>query len=1209
MFARMPRRRGLTSPYEVQFCAVAPLPLLARGFDTQSCRYPVTCREVSASSVPLTNREFLELYYTASEFDSNEETVCPISLSFNNVKYPEELRGTKRILLEWLHVFGDIDTTGRTEKQMHEKASRIAGEFERLAKNYNARYKRGGWTQWNKMQAFLESTFEWGTYNKPVSKEKTNKPATKEFSLNVHGQPSSSKQLECGVAVSQLPGYPDVPPPSYNEAMRIPSPVKVFSSPMNVLSAPIPSVVTNDINDNQRKPLGVLTNSVRTRSGIESKATTLAEVKLKKQLAQCEKAKKRAIEENNSLKRLVGCRTRDIARERDEAQEKCDQVVQRCSEQFEKEMQKLNEELKKKDKIAEQWKEVAEEMMDSLNEDERLESKKESGETMKLQRKLQRKDDRLKKMKNVVAQKERLEKRIQRKEDEVKDLKKRIQSAENNIEEEREAAEAFYEGIIYELEEKLQNAEDKEKKMEETVASLRNLETKCGKAYTAEVRLVYYHLLTLGVSANIIEEVVSAVLKNLTDINTDNIMLPKRTTAQRLKVEAGYLATVKGFTTWAMREDKAIAYQSDHTTRGQLHWLSHKIVLSATEEETIDRVFSLSIAPVHNETAEATVTNLTETFNDLQEVGNILGIDGSFAHVGQIKTHMKDRAAVETKVTRLLEDLKGDKLHETVPGWHLLSPEEQDKRKKIYGFTCAAHKIQNVAEAMSKAAQKNLKYDVEKEGKARRGMVGAKDHIYATAKLLCMETKKEYAEGKEFCGFALLHTELEDSGQKLFQPIVGNRFLVFFQNAIPCFVGKEMIQLYLTDKKLQKGNFNRLEETVYNGYFNANVMAEERAYSIMYYEVCLPLFSKCQEAGSPLDMNRYYQVAHDKLTEWANDATALFEGSEPLWSQCRSADLQEYMLKVRQPHDTDDMTKETLSAMCKAGAEKLKQHAFEHLRGGEYHNPTTEHKEAAQLIGDATNLRIEQDFGILAQQQVVSPAANPLVHSAMVRAKQDKPAEWLASQPEQNRENLCSLARKGARKLRKQWGTKEEQLKRLYEAEEPRRKEKKRKRDESLKRKQEKKLAFVEALRESRLVVDPSKVNKMKGKDINYQLSLWVELEKLSKGQMKHPECLKNRSKLKLDAKKAAIRKLIRHNSHFVSELDDHLPLSVHRSRTAHQDSEWEEDDNLPLSAQVRRVAVPSGHDDSDWEDEDDLPLTTVMDWYDSDMSDCADAD
>eukprot|EP00058_Branchiostoma_floridae_P002271 XP_002587759.1 hypothetical protein BRAFLDRAFT_94663 [Branchiostoma floridae] len=354
-----------------------------------------------------------------------------------------------------------------------------------------------------------------------------------------------------------------------------------------------------------------------------------------------------------------------------------------------------------------------------------------------------------------------------------------------------------------------------------------------------------------------------------------------------------------------------------------------------SEEETHDRVFSLSITPVHNEIAEATVSNLTDAFNDLQEMGTALGIDGSFAHVGQIKTHMKDRAAVETKVTRMLEDLKGDKLHETVPGWHLLSPEEQEKRKKIYGFTCAAHKIQNMAEAMSKAAQKNVKYDVEKEGKARRGMVGAKDHIYATAKLLCMETKKEYAEEKEFCGFALLHTELEDSGQKLFQPIVGNRFLVFFQNAIPCFVGKEMIQLYLTDKNCKKGNFNRLEEAVYNGYFNPNVMAEERAYSIMYYEVCLPLFSKCQEAGSPLDMNRYYQVVHDKLTEWANDATVLFEGSEPLWSQGRSADLQEYMLKVRQPHDTDDTTKETLSAMCKAGAEKLKQHAFEPLRGAD----------------------------------------------------------------------------------------------------------------------------------------------------------------------------------------------------------------------------------------------------------------------------------
>jgi len=54
-----------------------------------------------------------------------------------------------------------------------------------------------------------------------------------------------------------------------------------------------------------------------------------------------------------------------------------------------------------------------------------------------------------------------------------------------------------------------------------------------------------------------------------------------------------------------------------------------------------------------------------------------------------------------------------------------------------------------------------------------------------------------------------------------------------------------------------------------------------------------------------------------------------------------------------------------LSEMACAGFEKLRDHAVEHLPGGEFANPTPHVVKAANTIGEATNDRIESMFGML----------------------------------------------------------------------------------------------------------------------------------------------------------------------------------------------------------------------------------------------------
>jgi hypothetical protein len=50
--------------------------------------------------------------------------------------------------------------------------------------------------------------------------------------------------------------------------------------------------------------------------------------------------------------------------------------------------------------------------------------------------------------------------------------------------------------------------------------------------------------------------------------------------------------------------------------------------------------------------------------------------------------------------------------------------------------------------------------------------------------------------------------------------------------------------------------------------------------------------------------------------------------------------------------------------MACAGFEKLRDHAVEHLPGGEFANPSPHVVKAANTIGEATNDRIESMFGI-----------------------------------------------------------------------------------------------------------------------------------------------------------------------------------------------------------------------------------------------------
>lgn len=192
--------------------------------------------------------------------------------------------------------------------------------------------------------------------------------------------------------------------------------------------------------------------------------------------------------------------------------------------------------------------------------------------------------------------------------------------------------------------------------------------------------------------------------------------------------------------------------------------------------------------------------------------------------------------------------------------------------------------------------------------KSSRGMYGAKKHIYECYKLLCEHARKEYGLGVDFKAYTLCNEQI--SGSDLFRPIVGNRYLIFLQNAIPTLSGRDIVLMFLEDIKDAKENpgLNRLEFSVQQGYLNNTIVTEEIAFALMYYYVCSPLMQKAKSVKSPLEMNIFYELTVAKLDKWTNDPTGLVNGDDLLWEGATGPKVyMPYMEEIHKKMANKDM--------------------------------------------------------------------------------------------------------------------------------------------------------------------------------------------------------------------------------------------------------------------------------------------------------------
>jgi hypothetical protein len=158
-----------------------------------------------------------------------------------------------------------------------------------------------------------------------------------------------------------------------------------------------------------------------------------------------------------------------------------------------------------------------------------------------------------------------------------------------------------------------------------------------------------------------------------------------------------------------------------------------------------------------------------------------------------------------------------------------------------------------------------------------------------------------------------------------------------------------------------------------------------------------------------------------------------------LWLNATSGDCyesaMERVLVYAAKHDATLTT--LLSAMCAAAASKLTAHALEHLPGSKYADPSATDVAAANLLGTATNDRVESCFGLLDRNQTNCPIRHPTNTSALVTAKQDGIVSYVHKQEDALHDKMVETAMASAHSNRKKIGTRDQYLLAIWQKGKP----------------------------------------------------------------------------------------------------------------------------------------------------------------------------
>jgi hypothetical protein len=1028
--------------------------------------YDVCLSTVLVNGDKLTVKDYLELYLTAIELEKSAHVIYNRSAGCFYNKAQDIFRC-------WLHKLGQFPDASAYLLFSNIKNTYIK-EYTRLVKNYNARFSRNGAdVVYAKLCEFLGKAVVYGTRSRNKS--------------NVPPAPAAATLVS---------------PTHHTEPSKVATSTENDDALSSTLRTGTRSGQSTDFSS-------MLQTSKKQSAQLRRHVSQLqAEKQVTQRVLQDQTSKL------NKVESLVGVRQRELLSQNDELQTLLDNAEVKLKTARKDARSRIDRPTHNKIVNAlkdenTQWKGIAQNLA------VQNESNAETLENLENE------------VEHLAREKGRLRVAGIRKQKKIEKLNVQLDSCVDKFRVDEEASSLYYNGIVDKLKEQVNSNERKEEEMTSEIEQLKRLETKQGGKYKSQIRLVYYDLLIKGVSANIIQGVITSVLENLTSLDMDNLDLPSRSTAQRLVTEAGELAKIR--TAYELvKENGNIGHHSDGTTKSLIHWGSHILKLNIDGEV---QSFTLSISPVPSGKASDTVAQLQEVFEDIRDLANMMDLDftdGDLS-VGRISARMSDRAPNEKCVSNLMEKEKETVLRQADPDtWSSMSEEERQLRTKIRRWTCASHKIDNMTNAMTDASVRHMQSHTD-----QRRMCGAKKLVYEANKLLCERTKKEYGKGLDFKMFAMDDGVYDNTTAAHFKPIVGNRYIIFLLNSIPTLLSRDIVLLYLNhlrDSK-EKVGLNKLELSVQAGYLDEDTEVELIAFAILFFFVCQPLLRKAKGAPDALYMDWYYRTVIRKLAQYADNPAELLNGDAMLWVGAVSED-DVFFTPMKQVLEIASKHQEKLSAllqvMAEAGRNKLTQHASEHLD----YEPTLADQQAASTLATATNDCVESCFGMLDREQRWAPSRNPVNTSALITAKKDKPVAYVRAQQPHIQELMVTTARKSAAQVRKKKGTKVDQQKAIWRHTAGDRATLIAKRKATRAKRQCAFDAVVTELKSGELLLDPDCVTQLKGTQLVRQIEMWNTL--VSMGVIvQESAVLKGLSVQKVQAKKEGLEKVVQANRCF----------------------------------------------------------------------------
>ena len=527
------------------------------------------------------------------------------------------------------------------------------------------------------------------------------------------------------------------------------------------------------------------------------------------------------------------------------------------------------------------------------------------------------------------------------------------------------------------------------------------LKTKNGRIYTNDVRQTYYQLAAKGVPVSKIDCVVKTVLNNITDIDTTNVVLPRKSSALNFMAEAAALAKIQcGVellncsnntlqTDGSKKKFREFATINATSGSGESLSLGFKEMSGGTSED-----YLASVLDTLYEIADLLLKNTSRS--QLEKDKLVAKLLKNFTNV------MSDRLIVNKCMNNALDELRQN----------FMSLIQDGDIPRLNQTFCAAHVVINMGTVAKDTCKEFEDICEHPNPRASSATAHTFDILWACSKSLTQNHNYQKAgvlpQWKAY---------MEERGKKdHLVSLKGERINMMFVLAAALYHHRADITDFLEDPDVQ----NKL--TLSLKPINDPVISSLlRACGIIGTSVTSPLFKAISEAENILDMNNIFRDILHYMDLYSQRPDMLMEQHSP-------PTIHQYVIKngvfsslfLTENNENEEMTKQAIKLLSISLAILLKRQVQDHLPGGALDKPSEKLKDELKNC-PSTNLATERDFSHLDRIIAAKPNITLITLTGITMYMSNRTGPWLDSLSTEKRDQYMESARRNAKQMKEKY--------------------------------------------------------------------------------------------------------------------------------------------------------------------------------------------